>query len=448
MASHSEDEGRLMVIEGLYLQKMTKNSLSDTSECTGVDLHECTLSCRMTSLDPRQYFKYEGRTYMATGYVFVCQRTTKIHLCGADYCTYARLSQEGLVCTLTGMFLAQELSLARTRFDKDIRVAGNEVYNASAARRHVDAPVTSVMSTGLMSELYKLANNITEDVHHVLERYHGDIKFIKQKIVQRKEWREYANKAYDKQMLNETYVEILETDAYNATQKWYAQMCERAKKCKERGIPFTRRSIWDSWSAIVEPKYKSVYVGDVCEKNRLYRDYYINCMLNIWEKFVSMPEVAAREINFSDCCIAILRSLHEGFPVVVYMVDGIDKPFQNYSQMTDRQQELAKKVSVQIIDAHTSSMFLTPPEIARGFQHAQNKKKRQRPEVQAAKGFFITGKILHTRRVRQTRNKLRSTSQMTNIIPPNMKWHIIVSIMVENVKTLKELTEYRLKVNK
>ncbi len=447
--THSYNEDQLMRLEGLHLQRMTRNSLTDTSECTGVDLHECTMSCAMNSLNPRQGFQYGGDTYMATGFVFVCRRTTKIHMCGVDHCTYAQLSQEGLVCTLTGLFLAQELSLARTRMDPDVRVAGKETYNASRARVPVDAPLSgsSLVSTDLTSELYKLANDNYEDVHHVLARYHGDAKFIKSKIVQRKEWREYANKTYDKQLLNETYVSILESDAQASTQKWYMQQCERARKCKERGVPFTRKSMWDSWSALVEPKYKSVYVGDVCEKNRMYRNYFINCILNIWEKFISMPEVAAREINFNDCCTAILRELHKGFPVVVYMVDGIDRPFQNYSQMTDRQREVAKKVSVQIIDAHKTSIFLAPPEIARCFQHAQNKKKRQRPEIQATKGFFITGKVLGTRRVRQTHNKLRNL-QMTSIIPQQMKWHIVVNEMVENVKTLAELASYRLKDNR
>lgn len=448
-SSYSQYENQLMQVEGLYLQKMARNSLSDTSECTGVDLHECTMSCHMNSLDPQQSFQYRGIIYLATGYVFVCRRTTKIHMCSADHCTYAQLSQEGLVCTLTGLFLAQEMSLARSRLDPDIRVVGKEIYNASVARLPVDMSITptSTTSTDMASELYKLANNHVEDVHHVLGRYHGDVKFIKQKVVQRKEWREHAGRAYDKQLLNETYVEILETDACTATQKWYLQQCERARKCKERGLPFTRKSMWDSWSALVESKYKSIYVGDVCEMNRLYRGYFINCILNIWEKFISMPEVAAREVQFSDCCTAILRALHEGFPVVVYMVEGVDRPFHNYSQMTDRQRLTAKKVSVQIIDAHTTSIFLAPPEIARGFQHAQNKKKRLRPEVQATKGFFITGKILPTRRERQTHNKLRNL-QMTSIIPQKMKWHIVVNEMVEHVKTLAELMSYRLKDNK
>ena len=449
MSASVRYEAHVMNLEGLFLQKTTHKLLEDKSECKGVDLHKCTRSCHLRSLDPRQPFSYHGDTYAATGFVFVCQRTTKIHMCGADYCEYATLMEDGVVCTLTGLFLAQELSLARTRFDPDVRVAGREVYNASMARMPVDAILPSALETQSLTErLYKLAGNNTSDVHHIIARHRGDLlrdfEDVKKKVVMRYEWRTHAMHAYARQVLNEDYVQILETTSEKATSKWYAQQEARAMKCKERGVSFTCKSMMDAWADNVEDEYKSVYIGDVCEQNTTYRDYYIECMLNIWEKFQSMPEVAERNISFSDCCTAILRSLELGFEAVVYVVDGIDRPFQNFAQMTNSQQAAAKKVTVHIIDAHKGSIFLVPPEIARGVQHAQNKKKRSRTDAPTTKGNFITGKTLSTRRVRLTHNKLRSTSQMTSIIPQFMKWHIIVNTVVENVKTLDELNEYRL----
>lgn len=459
-------EKQAMRIEGEYLQMTVTVSATDNSEHTGADLHKCTPNCIMQNLRPQQRFIFKQKEYMATGYVFICQRTTKLHMCSEVYCEYAQLCREGLVCTLTGLFLAHEVSLARTRFDADVRMVGGYTYTASkyqaapdntvdesnevavegefatALQRRLDYEQACVMTTSNMDTLYRLANNNVGDVNHVLD-LHGGKTFdeLRRKVIERKDWREYASRAWEKQTMNPDYIASLTHDALAAHDQWYTLCWAYALRCKESGEYCSRKYMHDLWTSNVLPSYKDLYVGDVCTLNKQNREYFIECMLNIWEKFMSMPQVAAMETKFSDCCIAILRAMSEGFNVIVYIAEGVAKPFQKLTDMTHDQQKTAKKVCVQIINAH-KRLYLAPPATARALQHAINKSKRTRPEVLATKGNFIAGKMLPTRRTHMTQNKLRSNAQMTSIIPQDMKLHSIIGIIVDNVASLEELRSY------
>ena len=129
----------IMSLESQYIQHeiyKTRYSKYDISTFTNIIKqnarhHVCTRSCQWRSLDPNQKFRIEGKEKKATGNVYVCEETCKVHYCGTiQYClNYMPTSRfEAVVCNLTNIVLpAQAYDLAKSRDDKHTIMCAGEI---------------------------------------------------------------------------------------------------------------------------------------------------------------------------------------------------------------------------------------------------------------------------------------------------------------------------------
>lgn len=92
--------------------------------------HVCSNYCGpFKSLNTKQNFIFREKKYKATGYVFMCPVSGRIHLCGLHKCLnpVTQTSCSTITCALTGLDLGVGITLARTRKDRDVFLVGNEV---------------------------------------------------------------------------------------------------------------------------------------------------------------------------------------------------------------------------------------------------------------------------------------------------------------------------------
>ena len=109
------------LVDSEYKKKTGRNFAMDTE--TMARNHVCTPSCAyyFKNLSPNAFFRYNGNAWRATGDVYVCATSKRVHLCGLS-CTMARIigSASSLVCPLTCQEVARGECYARTRTDTHV----------------------------------------------------------------------------------------------------------------------------------------------------------------------------------------------------------------------------------------------------------------------------------------------------------------------------------------
>src|SRR3989338_167645 len=109
------------LVDNDYRKKTGRNFAMDTE--TMARNHACTSSCAYSfkNLNPNDFFRHDRSTWRATGNVYVCSTSKRVHLCGLN-CTLARIigSASSLVCPLTCQEVARGECYARTRTDTHV----------------------------------------------------------------------------------------------------------------------------------------------------------------------------------------------------------------------------------------------------------------------------------------------------------------------------------------
>lgn len=154
---------RLLLIER---QRQSTNNLIITEDrlLRAVRFHICSKACGpFKSLRTGERFLYQEKYWKASGYVFICPGSGKIHLCGINACTHAITSTtcSVIVCNLTGLDLGVGQTLARSRLDRDVFIIGNDI---------VTTYVFSKKSEGLSeSQMNKRIANTVDQIQEAFE---------------------------------------------------------------------------------------------------------------------------------------------------------------------------------------------------------------------------------------------------------------------------------------
>jgi hypothetical protein len=398
--------------------------------------------------------------------VFVCKHTTTIHPCGIDHCKEKVELDDGQYCSLRGAFLAQAMSLARSGKDIDIRVCGDSSYkhgnysfDVSDTLSHVEDedevyddedehvaedvedPENKVVAD--VSYFYNLFRSNVRDVDYVLWAYpHASVDVMKLKIADRREWRKHAEHAWAVCAHDEAYVRVLEANAMEATRKWLEAVRQYVQRCANKGLRVDHYHVVRMWMRDVKNKYEGIYFGgDVVAMNNANKVYFIESMLNIWERFTSVPAVVKGDIRFSDCCTAILAALRDGMRISVRMIDGDEKPYPASKVLTRRQLRKSRLVEVWIINKH-SDLHLVTSSVVREVQNDVNQRKRSQRDTTMLVGDWYTGKRLPGHKKQKTFNESRSNTLKSSRIPPLKCLHETITEVLRYGKTLDELYSF------
>lgn len=461
--------------------------------------HSCSMSCPYSHSTPGLLFEYKDKRWRATGEVWVCKESTCIHYCGVS-CREKVECPEGSVCTMTGACLDQAVSLARSGKDVDVRVCGdisyvqgNYGFHAGDTQDNVDEAQEHVVADAELSEFAKdkFAEHFQTELGDVdgrslagfddysgcsdgdsfeaiLDRTHVDISFfykhfmqnrsdvdhvvsmykdstareIMLKIGERVEWRKQAEHAWKVRALGVEYMRWLESQALMASEEFLYWLREYLLECNAKGKRSDIMEVCTKYIQDVIPKYKGVFFGDVVSLNEANKLYFVECMLNIWERYLLMPKIAESRIRFNDCCTAILSKLQSGYSISIYMVEGSAKPRQSAS-LTLREQRSAREVKVCLIDAHPE-LYLMASEVVREVQNKLTRERYAGRDTTALESNCWTGPTINPGRKQQVTNRQRASAQKANCVPPLKLLHTVFAMIVENVQTLDELYSFSL----
>ncbi len=455
----NEDEVELRRAEEGFLLGGVKGRFSDQKH-----RHQCNMGCNYELLRPGQSFNFEGRSWVATGEVWVCKDYKTVHQCGVGWCRTAVDDDGGKVCTTTGLFMAQAMSLARNGCDIDIRVCGDTSYKHGSYVFDVDATLeheveveeeTSLASDATtlladvkkdkvlnLDDIYGLFKTNIKDVNYVLWAYPGvEQDVLLMKIAELCEWRKQATHAWAVRAHGVEYMRRLKHTAYVASLKWTKAVDKYMRTQMDKGLPWDRLHILNMWVTTVRPKYDNVYHGgDVVAMNERHKDYYIQTMLNLWERWMSMPELSVPSTRFKDCCTAILTMMSEGFYITVYMVDGDEKPYHHMA-ITAKQQKKVEKVVVWVINAHPK-LHLVSSDIVRKVQTQMSARKSAERDTTSIVSSAWCGKRICTKKRQSVTNKKKPGTQKSSRMPPLKLLHSIVNDIVKYSSTLAELESY------
>lgn len=468
--------------------------------------HSCCMTCRFEHVHSanKQFFVGE-KLLCATGEVYVCNATLLVHQCGS-MCRNVVVGSEGSVCGLTGICMDRLVSLARSGKDRDTLMCGGVTYvqsnygfhasdtqdNADDAqqehgvadadldefakddyeehfKREADGSFGASLndfseggSGGYTREyceevmkrdkveaifFYRLFPTNARDVDYVLWM-HGklNVQELVLKILERCEWRKQAEHAWKVRVHGEEYMKILEAEAYEASRQYNIWLVSYIRECHGRGEAASRVVALNKYLDDVVPKYNGVFIGDVTKLNEANKLYFVETMMNIWDCYMRMPEVASSGVRFDDCCTAILSKLRTGYCISVYMVDDDEnddeekRPRQS-SSLTLRQQNNAQEVKIQLIDAHPE-LHLVSSTIVRNVQNRVTKARHSGRDTTMLVSECWTGARISTGRRQLVMNKTRAAAQKSNNAPPMKRLHTVFAKIVENAKTLKELRSY------
>lgn len=142
--------------------------------------HICSKACGpFRSLNTKQKFIFRDKRYEATGYVFMCPLSGRIHLCGLHKCLNAvtQASCSTIVCELTGLDLGVGITLARTRQDRDVFLIGNDITTRYVLSKKSEGVTESQMLKKLENTVEKIQECFDLNMQIVFGTNNNDDRF-------------------------------------------------------------------------------------------------------------------------------------------------------------------------------------------------------------------------------------------------------------------------------
>lgn len=451
--------------------------------------HSCGIGCQFECMREGMIFAVDGRRFHASGQVWVCRDSLNVHQCG-DYCRSSVICGEGEVCTITGVPLNQMFSMAASGKDADVRVCGGRTFLPHGGNASYGSSSTNLFDDGAGEEeekevvvsrkryrghgdnnesadyddyddddeddeaillrdvaddsfYYKFFPLGRRDVDYVLWKYgHLRVKELVTKIAERREWRKQAEHAWNVRVLGPGYMRRLENEAEatsNNFLEWLADHVHTKLGVDEE--PVDLLYVFSVFMDTTLGKYKGVYYGgDPVALNAANKVYFIESMLNIWERFTEMPEVAAEDFYFNECCTAILSKMQTGVEVVVWMLDGEERP-REYSHLTVEQEKRARVVRMWMINPHRE-LHLVSSKLVCDVQNELTKERHAKRDTTMVVSNCYTEEHAFPKTKQSVMNRRRSGTQGSSRMPPLCILSKIVATIVKNAKSLSDLQSY------
>jgi hypothetical protein len=462
-------------------------------------MHTCNSSrCQYKNINKGTLFEYQSQIWKATGLVFVCYETLKVHVCGEEYCLNQMVMPcgEGMVCSITGMFLAQEYSTATAWNDRDIRMVGNHTYatfgsvdsndvaqsqrlekrqaltdlNATNNEVHDDEhevnnasilksmhltkiPKAPPSKMSFESQLMKLSRGEERDITRVMAVYTTDHPaFIKAKkmipeltqeefllgcVHDRANRRRQAEAVWKAFSVSKEYIEDAINNSKKASEIYLAHATAYVKSCVDKRQQYDIFHVMMLWYHYAFHTYKQTYYStDVDSMNKKYSKYYIECMLRVWELYEYLPVVYGQGIQFSQCAANILKRLSEGLFVRVYYVRGNPKPRLQESLFPDEIPN-AYYEEVTFIPPHPNLVLAAPASVRKRYPTIVK-------TTAATKGFPVTSLVGGRRGagVRTKTSNIRKSKPHGSTMPANKLINNIIRSIIESSATKEELQKY------
>lgn len=457
--------------------------------------HKCTLTC-WKRLQEENVFARQGVKYKATGMVFVCQESLRVHVCGVGRCLNYKImpNGEGATCELTGLWLDSEYSANTNWYEPDVRCVGHHTF-VHNTQHIVEAKLDKISElSGLGASTLASAEDEdadgfmanTRDFFKQAESVHmyasGFTQSKPPKVVPRNATKKYKNKSFDdaimsmgteqdrqrvmarhqgaseleilrqielamkrKEVIQSVWMTHTVSDLYideairvgkEASDKWL-QMCSNyVKEYQDKGVMWNKHKLMFLWLRYVAPHMKNVPMGRaIVEANNKYKDYYVECMLRIWDMFQDVTVVKNGLVTFSSCAPSLLTKLSQGLVQTVYFLPGNPKP---YIKDTFNEHHLteASRVDIEFIPKHSCLVLASTSEVRKLSPLISTQKKVGQHSKSAA-----GNRLMESRKV-GGHSKCRRTRKPAGIMPSTKYLNKIYFCIIESAESLDDLNKY------
>jgi hypothetical protein len=318
-------------------------------------------------------------------------------------------------------------SQAKKTIDKTIPTASSQRFSLT--------PVSMLETTStLYQELLQISGGRESDVLDITTRFpFSSMESIKQKLISRCNLRKSANIVWDVYVVTQAHLDIIEERVRKATKIWRKFVISYYQKCKEeRRLP-DKLHITNIYRLDVLVHYEGVfYGGDVPLINKSMRNYIIDSMVKLWEKFEEMPGVLTKQITFESCCAALLNSMRGGLKIEVYLLGNDPKPMI-WGNLSIAQQRKAIARTITFIEPHPNLILKETDHVRKDI--IEDKKKRAGNPTRP-----IGGKTIYASRQRGSSGG--KTNNLSQIIPSLKNLYTVLDAVVGGAPTIQVLESY------
>jgi hypothetical protein len=461
--------------------------------------HSCSSQCSFTSMRKGLAFYYKQRKYIAVGDVYICKKSSRIHLC-LDHCKHQVLCRrgEGVACSLTGNYLGQEFSLATERFGTDQRIAGDFSYDFFGSITAPSEFNSSKENISIYDLLLRDCGSMY-DVKYVLDKYNHlkpeninynynsktimdtqYFKTMKAACVSRISWKKIATQRYDELVMSKEYYQEQNKIIDKAHQTFMTELMKHFDQLAKEGKPFSLEKAVMIFLQTEFPAYYGVnFTKDIDQAIQDMRETIVECMVRMWEKVSTLELVKKNNIQFKDCVVGMLHTLGEETKLVNSSSSSIKSLHNNRNgyinsresrsislNQIDNEDDSGGLTSELFVDEHNKPLRISSipkdydqtkgyrvritfiPKI-KGLKLAPTKLvKKKHPTKKRRKSksnLFNSYSLFNNQRGSGCKAKMSNTrmAKMTPQIMPSLKkLNLILNAAIQDSKTIQDLETY------
>lgn len=418
--------------------------------------HYCTGGCRFINIPQGDCFQHERRTYKATGEVYVCQTSGRIHLCGERCNVKALISDadECMTCPLTHKSLRdiRQYTLANNRLERDVRVVGEMIYEP---RPWTDDPIVDTTREDCLSLRDRLlaVGGSMRDVTRTCELFgerHKEIDFeiIKDYFLERVKNRAIAERVFETEVLSDEHEKKQKQLILDAHRNFINHANEYLSGCLQKGHQGNLLVLLRLFMQLEFPVYNGVYYGaDPSTIKRKLKSQVVDIILYMWEKVCTLNSVHHHNIQFRMYALGMLTIMSgsaDDYPdgMVVYLkIDDEGKPYRVVEErLEDVDLSRFSVVRVEFIP-RIPSLVLAKGTIVQQQKKSQTRKRSAVAAFSSSNSLF--GGEVNSACRRGTKNNKVSTRDRANGRMPALKiMPLIYNDIIANATSIGDLDKY------
>lgn len=415
--------------------------------------HLCSGGCRFAHVPVNEAYQYNGKSYRATGEVFVCQVSGRPHLCG-EHCNVkvlVRNADDCMTCPYTGFVLTElkQYTLANSRLEKDVRVVGNLLYEPNP---WTEDSLAEKDKRNLRERLMEVTDN-TVDLNRTCELFgerFGEISFevIKGYLVGRVKNRETASEVYDTEVLSEAHEKKQNRVIMGAHRNFIYHVDEYLSKCVEEGRQGDFLVLLKLFMQLEYPVYKGIHYGaDPSTVKKRLKSQVIDMILYMWDKVCVLDSVTRHSVQFRAYALGMLTIMSgsaDDYPegMVVYLkIDDNGKPFRVGEERLE-QVDLSKfsVVRVEFIP-RIASLVLAKGTIVQQQKKSQARKRTWKAAFPKSQNL-LGGEVNSACRRGSKANKAPARDRTNGRMPALKIMPFIYNDIINAASSISDIDEY------
>lgn len=278
--------------------------------------HMCRGGCHFVHLSENERFEHDGRSYVSTGDVYLCQRSGRPHICG-ERCSekvLVRGSDECMTCPLTRHVLTKvkQYTLSAGRLEEDIRIIGDLVYSRSVYESEDLKDENNGSETRPLAERLMEITENAKDIRRTCELFgekYKEIPFeaIKAYLIERTKNRAIAYEVFEVEVLSEEHDTKQREKIMEAHQSFINCANEYLLGCTSQGYQCDLLVLVRLFMQTEFQAYNGIYYGsEPSSVKKQLKSQVVDIILYMWDKVCMLSSVQKNSVSFRNYVLVML----------------------------------------------------------------------------------------------------------------------------------------------